>query len=1126
MDWFTQKPSSDVNSNIEKPENCFTLHNDRTRSPDSTKEKKMGFKQLEIISKKSAEDVILDLSNERAALKSCMESQLTPEFIVIIVNTFATISESKFSEKKLSLYTLFINEIFICSLESFLNKSYLCYNQESKYSKVFKDKPEEFWKNLLVCVNNVIDYFPNHSQRIVPSLIDGIEGSKSVSKISDADIEALRLKLDSLKDLLLFNDSVESPNSILEIGIYPTSDELLSDYIPFIRENIIKGSYNDVNHYIDVQFRLMREDFVNPIRMGICDYDYNGSSHIDVFREVKFLHKEASRALLGYLVHVPKRRGNDKLKYGSLVGFTSTSLDKLFFGKVIDTKLQYKHFTEVVVLFEEELNIDFEGIYTMVLSHAYFEPYYHVLKTLKAFKLTEFPLKKYLVDVNFTQEYPDYLKPSTIYNIAGKRVTICNKDWPMIETELDDTQLKAFKYALTNKFSVIQGPPGTGKTFVGLKIIQTLIQNRDNWKSSGPILVVSYTNQALDQFLEGILEFTDQILRIGEQSKSDKLIDYNMKQLKRKYNVDYKKRKQIDRVNEIRDELNMLYSTKYMISKGTCIVRFSCFEQFHSRFKHSWFRNAEDEDDIIDWLMGDIESMYGEIIWNESVIDDVLQQFEPSNRAYNPQESDDELKYADDFAPGKKNMYNEQNPNVVSLQDICLKIRSLNDMIGNQHKFTKDCEKLYSSLKTYKCLLFLLNSLPSIKANPEMRYFDLDRAFVMTGKQRWQLYNYWVKKYEECLDEQIHLLEADFAVWAREYDDFSEIIDTSVMKQKLVIGMTTTAAARRQKTLEILQCPIVVVEEAAEVLEAHIISALSSNCQHLILLGDHKQLKPSTADYKIDKDFKLGVSLFERMIKNNVPFQCMNVQYRMRPEIASLICPLIYPDLQNSAKVERYPEVVGVAKSVFFLSHNHLERKSIDSSKENPYEASFLIAFARYLVANGYLAKDITILSTYQKQMQVIGNEKRKYVEIKDTRITCLDNFQGEENQIILLSLVRNNQEGNIGFLNQENRICVAMSRAKQGLYIMGNMKLLSDKSPLWRKIHSTLSQMRAVGTDLELICKKHGNRKKVKYVVDIQQRIKGCEERCHEVMSCGHSCDKLCHYGPHDKKCNKMCSK
>jgi len=79
-------------------------------------------------------------------------------------------------------------------------------------------------------------------------------------------------------------------------------------------------------------------------------------------------------------------------------------------------------------------------------------------------------------------------------------------------------------------------------------------------------------------------------------------------------------------------------------------------------------------------------------------------------------------------------------------------------------------------------------------------------------------------------------------------------------------------------------------------------------------------------------------------------------------------------------------------------------------------------------------------------------------------KIKVVDNYQGEESDIILLSLVRSNEEGTIGFLKSENRICVALSRAKYGLYIMGNMDNLYNSSNLWKKIKQTLVNQDSYG--------------------------------------------------------------
>lgn len=99
------------------------------------------------------------------------------------------------------------------------------------------------------------------------------------------------------------------------------------------------------------------------------------------------------------------------------------------------------------------------------------------------------------------------------------------------DLELDPSQCNALYAALTQKISVIQGPPGTGKTYLGLRIVQALLKNKRFWmgnSQASPILVICYTNHALDQFLEGISKFTRQIVRVGSQSKCAALESFSL----------------------------------------------------------------------------------------------------------------------------------------------------------------------------------------------------------------------------------------------------------------------------------------------------------------------------------------------------------------------------------------------------------------------------------------------------------------------------------------------------------------------------------------------------------------------------------------------------------------------
>lgn len=345
-----------------------------------------------------------------------------------------------------------------------------------------------------------------------------------------------------------------------------------------------------------------------------------------------------------------------------------------------------------------------------------------------------------------------------------------------------------------------------------------------------------------------------------------------------------------------------------------------------------------------------------------------------------------------------------------------------------------------------------MNKGKSMKRRVKPQIVDYNQPENISPGHRWMLYFYWLSLYEKKITKSLLLAEKLYADKSRLYYETKDIADMHVIKHSLVLGMTTTGAARMQTLLQSLSCNIVIVEEAAEVLESHVIVSLTKNCEHLILIGDHLQLRPSTADYTMDRKYNLGISLFERMVLNGMHCNVLDLQHRMRPEIAELIVPAIYPHLENANVVQNYPDIRGVEKSLFFITHSEPEHKDSiynEASKENIHEVQYLLKLARYLILNGYEPGDITILAAYTAQMFLFCKLKKEHYNnlLENIKITVLDNYQGEENKIVLLSLVRNNEENNIGFLRLQNRVCVALSRAKQGLYIMGNIDLLSANS-------------------------------------------------------------------------------
>jgi len=201
-------------------------------------------------------------------------------------------------------------------------------------------------------------------------------------------------------------------------------------------------------------------------------------------------------------------------------------------------------------------------------------------------------------------------------------------------------------------------------------------------------------------------------------------------------------------------------------------------------------------------------------------------------------------------------------------------------------------------------------------------------------------------------------------------------------------------------------------------------------------------------------------------------------------------------------------------------------------SRSNEHEAKFLAALCRYLILQGYQRKQITILTAYVGQLTQLKKELVPKDFFGGVRVCAVDNFQGEENDIILLSLVRSNEEGKIGFLQIENRVCVALSRAKKGFFCIGNISPLEAKSTLWSKIAKDMRASGNVGKALTLTCQNHPQNVSVASCADDFKTCApegGCTVPCAKLLKCGHVCEMMCHPTDPDHEdydCKKPCSK
>ena len=472
-----------------------------------------------------------------------------------------------------------------------------------------------------------------------------------------------------------------------------------------------------------------------------------------------------------------------------------------------------------------------------------------------------------------------------------------------------------------------------------------------------------------------------------------------------------------------------------------------------------------------------------------------------------------------------RNLLNTENP---KLQSKNKKQQIENKM--SQCVWAKRSKNAYyqrkKELNSKNIVAMSKNEANEIKDLWELQSYDRARYYKF-------LANKYYKNLNKKLDEMKRTYKKDEENLARSRDEET----LNILKQAKVVAMTTTGAAKNQAMLKKLKPKIVVVEEAAEVFESHIISCLTESCEQLILIGDNEQLSPSPNLFKLAKHYNLNVSLFERLVNNKIPKVRLNLQHRMRPEI-SVFMNNFYPDLIDDDSVKNYENIKGMQTNLFFIDHCYREEGDEDSlSKSNIYEAAYLTRLCDYLLKQKYEHTKITVLVAYGGQLLAIKNKfsdfanKNSYAhpDLLKVRITPIDNYQGEENDIILLSLVRSNINNSIGFLAVSNRVCVALSRAKKGFYIIGNFNHLAQNSKLWSNIVYKAEKENILSKVLRLVCQKHLHITEVKAVEDFDLCINGgCMETCNErIIECGHTCDKKCHSTDHSLfRCDKPCER
>eukprot|EP00980_Cylindrotheca_fusiformis_P009826 scaffold2164_cov106-Cylindrotheca_fusiformis.AAC.9 len=285
--------------------------------------------------------------------------------------------------------------------------------------------------------------------------------------------------------------------------------------------------------------------------------------------------------------------------------------------------------------------------------------------------------------------------------------------------------------------------------------------------------------------------------------------------------------------------------------------------------------------------------------------------------------------------------------------------------------------------------------------------------------------------------------------------------------------VVTTCIGAHQ--LHNLHFPLVVLDEAAQTTEPALLCALAaSQAEQLVLVGDTKQLPPTVVvATPLQKNYRknhLGRSPMARLEENGMEVRTLQVQYRMAPALLEFPSNYFYKGIIRSAKThnkndEKLPAGFpwpNRKQPLAFLqvttSSNEEIEHHLEGGRSNPTEAQWVARIVTsLLVTRETDAKDIAVITPYSKQVQLIrteladscrfgqGMEKKKKKSIQHVRVGTVDSFQGQEREIVIFSAVRSNSRKELGFLRDSRRLCVAITRAKQGLILIGDPSTLQS---------------------------------------------------------------------------------